>query len=75
MKNGGAFECVGVLAFHSLKELRQPTDLSVGGHPKKEPMTLVVGFIVGFIMGFLPVPSGRDKKKEAETFSHSGDDP
>ncbi|MDX2069435.1 MAG: hypothetical protein SFV55_13495 [Haliscomenobacter sp.] len=41
-------------------------DLSVGGHPKKELMTLVVGFVVGF----LPQPSGRGKKKEAALPQH-----
>ena len=66
---GVGVDCVGVsvVAFHSLKELRQPTDLSVGGHPKKEPMTLVVG---SSVVGFLPQPSGRGKKKEAALPQH-----
>ncbi len=38
-KKGCEFECesVGVLAFHSAKAFRQPTDLSVGGHPTAPP--------------------------------------
>ena len=45
---------------------RQPTDLSVGGHPKKR----AYDFSRGFQLDFLPLPSGRGKKKEAALPQH-----
>jgi hypothetical protein len=39
------------MAFHSFKKYRQPTDLSVGGYHKKEPMTLVVGKVMTDALG------------------------
>ena len=42
---------VGVMVFHSSRRYRQPTDLSVGGNHKKEPMTLVVGNAMTDVVG------------------------
>ena len=48
-KIGCGCERVGVRAFHSFKSFRQPTDLSVGGHPTAPPHEFIRGCAYEFI--------------------------